>query len=169
MTDQVKQKEHSSPDGVPSGGVNDISEEPEDIAHIQPTRDAFRFEEYEELPPPYSEALTGETKSPTQAPDSTASLQHGSAGPTGQGAIVIPPPSKRQLSGQRAESADTIAQGFKLVSQLENFLRQNGAEFAEPLKFKDAVGRKFSFPFDSCATWKVNLRDNFYRQYTGST
>lgn len=27
-----------------------------------------------------------------------------------------------------------------------------------PIKFKDAVGRKFSFPFDICKTWKVSPR-----------
>jgi hypothetical protein len=26
-----------------------------------------------------------------------------------------------------------------------------------PIKFKDAVGRKFSFPWDLCKTWKVSL------------
>lgn len=26
-----------------------------------------------------------------------------------------------------------------------------------PIKFKDAVGRKFSFPWDLCKTWKVRL------------
>lgn len=27
-----------------------------------------------------------------------------------------------------------------------------------PIKFKDAVGRKFSFPWQLCKTWKVNLK-----------
>lgn len=26
-----------------------------------------------------------------------------------------------------------------------------------PIKFKDAVGRKFSFPFYRCQTWQVRL------------
>lgn len=48
---------------------------------------------------------------------------------------------------------DKISQGFKLVSQLENFLRQNSTlAGSEPLRFKDAMGRKFSFPFDICST-----------------
>ena len=25
----------------------------------------------------------------------------------------------------------------------------------KPIKFKDAIGRKFSFPYDLCCTWKV--------------
>lgn len=29
------------------------------------------------------------------------------------------------------------------------------AEKKKPIKFKDAVGRKFSFPFELCATWQV--------------
>lgn len=28
-------------------------------------------------------------------------------------------------------------------------------EKKQPIKFKDAVGRKFSFPFELCATWQV--------------
>jgi hypothetical protein len=32
-------------------------------------------------------------------------------------------------------------------------------EKKKPIKFKDAVGRKFSFPFELCATWQV--RDLF--------
>jgi hypothetical protein len=27
----------------------------------------------------------------------------------------------------------------------------------QPIRFKDAVGRKFSFPWDICKTWKVRL------------
>ena len=30
-------------------------------------------------------------------------------------------------------------------------------EKKKPIKFKDAVGRKFSFPFDLCSTWQVRL------------
>ena len=67
--------------------------------------------------------------------------------------IAKDPESKQPFSGQRTEK---IAQGFKLVSQLENFLRQNTAiEETEPLKFKDVVDRKFTFPFHLCSTWQV--------------
>lgn len=30
-------------------------------------------------------------------------------------------------------------------------------EKKKPIKFKDAVGRKFSFPFELCATWRVSV------------
>lgn len=30
-------------------------------------------------------------------------------------------------------------------------------EKKKPIKFKDAVGRKFSFPFELCATWQVSV------------
>ena len=34
---------------------------------------------------------------------------------------------------------------------------QSGAKTAEaPIKFEDAVGRKFSFPFHLCSTWMVS-------------
>lgn len=50
-----------------------------------------------------------------------------------------------------------IAAGFSLVSQLEEFLRLNSAaEVLEPIKFKDAVGRKFTFPWNQCSTWIVH-------------
>ncbi|KAH8763829.1 hypothetical protein BGZ57DRAFT_902929 [Hyaloscypha finlandica] len=32
-------------------------------------------------------------------------------------------------------------------------LAPSGADEQEPVRFKDAVGRKFSFPFELCATW----------------
>jgi len=45
-----------------------------------------------------------------------------------------------------------------MISQLEKFLRQNSkVEHLEPLKFKDAVKRKFTFPFHLCSTWTVSL------------
>jgi hypothetical protein len=31
------------------------------------------------------------------------------------------------------------------------------AEKKAPIKFKDAIGRKFSFPFHLCATWAVSF------------
>lgn len=53
----------------------------------------------------------------------------------------------------------SISNGVQLLSQLEHFLSQTGnlkkKQTKEPLKFKDAVGRKFSFPYDICATWPV--------------
>lgn len=33
---------------------------------------------------------------------------------------------------------------------------QPAPEKKKPIKFKDAVGRKFSFPFELCSTWKVS-------------
>lgn len=36
-------------------------------------------------------------------------------------------------------------------------------ERKKPIKFKDAVGRKFSFPFELCCTWQVS--NNFNLQY----
>ena len=35
-------------------------------------------------------------------------------------------------------------------------LAPSGADEQEPVRFKDAVGRKFSFPFELCATWAVS-------------
>lgn len=53
-----------------------------------------------------------------------------------------------------------ISNGAKILSQLEQFLSQPGILDNEskkkPIRFKDAVGRKFSFPFHLCATWAVS-------------
>ncbi|KAG4439031.1 hypothetical protein IFR05_005495 [Cadophora sp. M221] len=53
-----------------------------------------------------------------------------------------------------------ITDGVKLQSQLEVFLSHTGnlgRERQEPVRFKDAVGRKFTFPYNLCATWAVLL------------
>ena len=48
----------------------------------------------------------------------------------------------------------------KLLSQLEHFLEENGSfkPDKKPIKFKDAVGRGFSFPFELAATWAVSVK-----------
>ena len=38
-------------------------------------------------------------------------------------------------------------------------------EKKKPIKFKDAVGRKFSFPFHLCATWEVSLSRRSQRRF----
>jgi hypothetical protein len=50
--------------------------------------------------------------------------------------------------------------GAKLLAQLEDFLKENGSLKSDkkPIKFKDAVGRKFSFPFELAATWAVGIK-----------
>jgi hypothetical protein len=44
-----------------------------------------------------------------------------------------------------------------LFKRLENALQKR----EKPIKFKDAVGREFSFPFDFCKTWAVGLTTDF--------
>lgn len=48
-----------------------------------------------------------------------------------------------------AEKAATEAAAAKSLSSAE--------EKKKPIKFKDAVGRKFQFPFHLCATWSVSI------------
>ena len=53
-----------------------------------------------------------------------------------------------------------------LFKRLENALRKREAQSSrsatksKPIKFKDAVGRKFTFPFDLCKTWAVGFTTN---------
>jgi Ubiquitin-like domain len=56
----------------------------------------------------------------------------------------------------------------KLLSHFEEFLNSTVKEaqmearpIQKPVKFKDAIGRKFSFPFELCATWAVSNRWSF--------
>lgn len=46
----------------------------------------------------------------------------------------------------KKESADALAKALKKPEE----------DKKKPIKFKDAVGRKFSFPFHLCATWAVS-------------
>jgi hypothetical protein len=61
-------------------------------------------------------------------------------------------PSKIQCQG-----ADTTFLSPRTVRELRSFLmstEKRGNQ--EPIAFKDAVGRKFSFPFEACHTWNVS-------------
>jgi hypothetical protein len=58
----------------------------------------------------------------------------------------------------------------KLISRLENVFRHNGhasvshgkRDNRKPIKFKDAVGRRFSFPYHRCETWAVSASVNHF-------
>lgn len=58
----------------------------------------------------------------------------------------------------------------KLISRLEKVLRHDGhASISEgkrdtrkPIKLKDAVGRRFSFPYYRCETWAVSISVNHF-------
>jgi hypothetical protein len=61
-----------------------------------------------------------------------------------------------------------------LFKRLENALQKREAQSgrgptkskSKPIKFKDAVGRKFSFPFDLCKTWAVGLTTDFLLDFS---
>lgn len=58
----------------------------------------------------------------------------------------------------------------KLISRLENAIRHIGdasisegkRDIRKPIKFKDAVGRRFSFPYHRCETWAVSTSVNHF-------
>lgn len=61
-------------------------------------------------------------------------------------------------NGEVLEKSDmySVGNGFKILSQLKEFLDQNRDKVREaPIRFKDAVGRKFTFPYHTCATFSV--------------
>jgi hypothetical protein len=52
--------------------------------------------------------------------------------------------------------AKTVAEKAQIVAESEAKRLRPGDEMLEPpIRFKDAVGRKFSFPWHLCKTWKV--------------
>ena len=58
---------------------------------------------------------------------------------------------------QEAEkaAADAAAEAAAAATEAANAANKPPPEKKKPIKFKDAVGRKFSFPFDLCRTWQV--------------
>jgi hypothetical protein len=77
-----------------------------------------------------------EIKDPFTCPwDNSPNARTGGYGPDSEYNQVIP---------ETAEASATI------VAKL-------GPERQKPIGFKDAVGRKFSFPFDQCCTWAVSF------------
>lgn len=56
-------------------------------------------------------------------------------------------------------AADDLEKGKKAAEEEAAKLKPSDAPKA-PIKFKDAVGRKFSFPWALCKTWKVSCLGN---------
>ena len=69
--------------------------------------------------------------------------------------------ASRETPNFPAEAPQTAINidGAKLLAELELFLAETGTIRAEkkPIKFKDAIGRKFLFPFELAATWAVSI------------
>ena len=66
--------------------------------------------------------------------------------------------ARKPLESRRTDDTDTSG----LISALEQALCKfklatDPNDKKKPIKFKDAVGRKFSFPFRLCTTWAVSL------------
>ena len=62
--------------------------------------------------------------------------------------------SKAKAAAEAEKAAKKATQELKEKIQEAKLKESQKAELA-PIRFKDAVGRKFSFPFRLCATWKV--------------
>lgn len=58
-----------------------------------------------------------------------------------------------------AATAAATAAAAEAANAAAEAAKKPPPEKKKPIKFKDAVGRKFSFPFELCATWQV--RDLF--------
>ncbi len=57
----------------------------------------------------------------------------------------------------RSPGPATALTRSQLTSQLETILKETGnIKVVKPIKFRDAVGRKFSFPWDLACTWAVS-------------
>lgn len=64
---------------------------------------------------------------------------------------------KAKAAAEAEKAAKKVAQELKEKIQEETKAKLEESQKAElaPIRFKDALGRKFSFPFRLCATWKV--------------
>lgn len=61
----------------------------------------------------------------------------------------------------KSRTADETQAQMKIMSEIEKYLQrkvmsENRHLDQMPVRFKDAVGRKFRFPFASCKTWMVS-------------
>jgi hypothetical protein len=62
---------------------------------------------------------------------------------------------KEAIEKAEKEAKEAVAKAEKEAKEsIEKALAPKG-DTKKPIKFKDAVGRKFSFPFHLCATWNV--------------
>jgi len=67
---------------------------------------------------------------------------------------------KEAVEKAEKEAKEVVAKAEKKAKEyIEKVLAPN-EDKKKPIKFKDAVGRKFSFPFHLCATWAVRC-DSF--------
>ncbi|KAJ5547033.1 hypothetical protein N7494_004618 [Penicillium frequentans] len=60
----------------------------------------------------------------------------------------------KALEAVEAANAAAAAAAAKAKEEEENKNKVPPPEKKKPIKFKDAVGRKFSFPFELCSTWQ---------------
>ena len=58
---------------------------------------------------------------------------------------------KKERADERKELVESIRE---MALELED---RDNSDDNEPIILKDAVGRKFIFPFESCRTWRVSL------------
>lgn len=64
--------------------------------------------------------------------------------------------AKAAIEKAQKQAAEAVAEAQKRAEFLvEQALAPVKDEKKRPVKFKDAIGRKFSFPFHLCATWAV--------------
>ena len=78
---------------------------------------------------------------------------------------MAPSASKqKRLAEKAAKQAEDDAAAKKAAEELKKKIQEETKAKLEeatkkseklPIRFKDAVGRKFSFPFHLCATWAV--------------
>ena len=63
----------------------------------------------------------------------------------------------KELAEAKKKAADMEAAKKKAEEEAKS-LRPGDDMTKPPIRFKDAVGRKFSFPWHLCKTWKASLR-----------
>ena len=79
-----------------------------------------------------------------------------------QKAAALAAAKKEAAENEAKLKKEAAEEAAKLKKEAEEALKKavaevKGEDKKKPIKFKDAVGRKFSFPFHLCATWAVCL------------
>jgi len=64
---------------------------------------------------------------------------------------------KSRLKKEKKERADERKELVDEIREMALELEDRDSEVEEPVVLKDAVGRRFIFPYEKCRTWRVSI------------
>lgn len=72
--------------------------------------------------------------------------------------------AEKKAANDAAKAKDDAEKAAAAAASGAEASKKPPPEKKKPIKFKDAVGRKFSFPFELCSTWQVRFPDTLVHQ-----